>query len=144
MLGVGGRRSNAPNWGLQRKWKCKMHVAKPTPCQPRRMGALPLVFKCSFTFGSWCSGSSRGLCWSREDRELSTPHRGWAALAAGDGSCWGCHLFLGKVRDFLNFSYVCIFIFLFSCGWGSLMNPANMGTFWSMLGPAQRTARWES
>ena len=32
-----------------------MHVAKPTPRQPRRMGALPLVLKCSFTFGSWGS-----------------------------------------------------------------------------------------
>lgn len=93
MLGVGEEKSDPPKWGLERE----REVFKPSSCQPWRMGALPLMLKCSCTLGSQAAPPGTGsprqeLCW-----------RQWQ---------WGHGLFLGKVRHFLNSPNMCIFIFL--------------------------------
>lgn len=41
-----------------------MHVVKPTSCQPQRMGALPLGFKCSSTLGSQAVPPRHWLSWT--------------------------------------------------------------------------------
>lgn len=135
MLGGGREEKWRSKLRTAKEVKCKMHVAKLTPCQPRRMGAHPLVLRCLFTFGSRCRapscalglpGDSAGAV--RTGSSALRAEAGQLSLleTAAMGTSWGAKW------DTSWIFLVCIFLKF--CGWGRLMNPANMGTSGACLG----------